>query len=153
VTIQDLGSLGELVAAIATVFTLAYLALQIRQNTRTLEQASERATIEDSSRWRSKLIQSPEIANLYRKGTLEPESLDPIEKLRFRMLMDELFYHWQSEHKNRPDSQQGHVMFIGPTLATPGGAQYWQRSKPQFTSEFIEHVNRALNAKGADRHN
>ena len=33
VTIQDLGSIGEFVAAIATI---AYLALQIRQNTRTL---------------------------------------------------------------------------------------------------------------------
>jgi hypothetical protein len=33
VTIQDLGSIGELVAAIATVATLIYLAAQIRQNT------------------------------------------------------------------------------------------------------------------------
>lgn len=32
-TIQDLGSIGELVAAIATVATLIYLAAQIRQNT------------------------------------------------------------------------------------------------------------------------
>jgi len=34
VTIQDLGSIGELVAAVATVATLMYLAVQIRQNTR-----------------------------------------------------------------------------------------------------------------------
>lgn len=36
-SIQDLGSLGELVAAIATIATLIYLATQIRQNTRMLE--------------------------------------------------------------------------------------------------------------------
>jgi hypothetical protein len=34
VTIQDLGSIGELVAAVATVATLFYLALQIRGSTR-----------------------------------------------------------------------------------------------------------------------
>jgi len=34
VTIQELGSVGEFVAAIATLVTLAYLAFQIRQNTR-----------------------------------------------------------------------------------------------------------------------
>ena len=34
VTIQDLGSLGELVAAIATVATLIYLAIQIRASNR-----------------------------------------------------------------------------------------------------------------------
>ena len=33
VTIQDLGSLGELIAAVATIVTLAYLAVQIRSNT------------------------------------------------------------------------------------------------------------------------
>ena len=33
-TIQQLGSIGEFVAAIATLVTLAYLALQIRHNTR-----------------------------------------------------------------------------------------------------------------------
>ena len=32
-TIQDLGSIGELIAAIATIATLVYLAIQIRQNT------------------------------------------------------------------------------------------------------------------------
>jgi hypothetical protein len=32
-TLQDIGSIGELVAAIATVITLVYLAVQIRQGT------------------------------------------------------------------------------------------------------------------------
>jgi hypothetical protein len=34
VTIRDLGSLGELIAAIATVATLIYLAIQIRASNR-----------------------------------------------------------------------------------------------------------------------
>ena len=32
-TIQDMGSIGELIAAFATLITLAYLALQLKQNT------------------------------------------------------------------------------------------------------------------------
>ena len=39
-TLQDLGSIGEFVAAIATLATLVYLALQIRQNTREAQAAS-----------------------------------------------------------------------------------------------------------------
>ena len=35
-TIQDLGSIGELIAAIATLATLVYLAAQIRQNMRAI---------------------------------------------------------------------------------------------------------------------
>ena len=34
-TISDLGSIGELIAAAATVATLLYLALQVRANTNT----------------------------------------------------------------------------------------------------------------------
>ena len=35
-TIHDLGSLGELIFAVATVAALIYLAIQLKQNTRTL---------------------------------------------------------------------------------------------------------------------
>jgi len=38
--IQDLGSIGEFVAAIATLATLIYLAIQIRQNTRAVKATS-----------------------------------------------------------------------------------------------------------------
>jgi hypothetical protein len=41
VTIQDLGSLGEFVAAIATVATLLYLAIQIRQSNALLLSSTE----------------------------------------------------------------------------------------------------------------
>ncbi len=43
-TIQDLGSIGELVAAIATLATLGYLAVQIRQNTRSMRAAAFQAS-------------------------------------------------------------------------------------------------------------
>ncbi len=39
-TLQDLGNIGEFVAAIATLITLIYLAAQIRQNTRAVRSAS-----------------------------------------------------------------------------------------------------------------
>jgi hypothetical protein len=39
-SIQDLGAIGELIAACATVVTLLYLAVQIRQNNRSLQEAT-----------------------------------------------------------------------------------------------------------------
>ena len=35
--IQDLGSIGELIAALATLLTLGYLAIQLKQNTSALK--------------------------------------------------------------------------------------------------------------------
>ena len=39
-TIQDLGNIGEVVAAVATVVTLVYLAIQIRANTNAVQAAA-----------------------------------------------------------------------------------------------------------------
>ncbi len=47
VTIQDLGSLGELVAAIATVATLIYLAIQIRASNRLARAGASRTPNSD----------------------------------------------------------------------------------------------------------
>jgi hypothetical protein len=46
VTIQDLGSIGELVAALATLATLVYLATQVKQAKREFHESSLRARTE-----------------------------------------------------------------------------------------------------------
>jgi hypothetical protein len=47
-TIAELGSLGEFLAAIATIATLIYLALQLRQNTAALKLSQMRAVDSDA---------------------------------------------------------------------------------------------------------
>ena len=45
-TIQDLGSIGEVVGAIATVATLIYLAIQIRSHTYAVQSAAAQSVHE-----------------------------------------------------------------------------------------------------------
>ena len=63
-TIQDLGSIGELIAAIATVVTLAYLALQIRQNTISTRAATLQTVIHFSVGFVESLYRDHELALL-----------------------------------------------------------------------------------------
>ena len=58
-TIQELGSLGELIAAIATVITLAYLALQIRQSAKVTGQSAVHSSIESGTQPRGTGRQRP----------------------------------------------------------------------------------------------
>ena len=139
-TIQELGSLGELIAAIATVATLVYLALQIRHNTRALEHAEEREILDDGNLWRSHLIQNPEIAELYRKGLLDPNALDPIERLRFRMLLDALFTTWLYAFRSGQHGGYTLDFHIRGTLARPGGKQYWVDQRANFAPAFVQYV-------------
>ena len=47
-TLEDLGNVGEFTAAIATLVTLVYLALQIRQNTRSVRSAAYQSAVASS---------------------------------------------------------------------------------------------------------
>ena len=85
-TLQDLGSLGEFVAAMATLVTLVYLAFQLRQNTRTLRANSIHELTENILRASATLI-DPENAELYLRGARSYSSLTPEEKLRFQLLV------------------------------------------------------------------
>ncbi len=116
-TIMELGALGEFVGAIAVVFTLAYLAIQIRQNTRAMEE-SRRLALAQTYQVRADALQDmlvqaansehigPIIAKLTQAGYPEDlSSLDQLtgpERSRFRQWQiaqqthwDNMFYQYQ----------------------------------------------------------
>ena len=73
-TIEDLGSIGELVAAIATIATLFYLAVQIRQNTRTVEAAAFQSGVDGINHLNNLLAHDESMARVLRLGN---EGLKP----------------------------------------------------------------------------
>jgi alkylated DNA nucleotide flippase Atl1 len=83
VTIQDLGSVGELVGAIATVATLFYLATQIRSSTRAMRSASAQSVHESFATWYRMIASDGELSELTTKGLRDSESLTEAEKGRF----------------------------------------------------------------------
>ena len=63
-SIQDIGSIGELVGALAVIISLIYLATQIRQNTRAVRIQITQAIMESSNRIGDALAQ-PNIDQIY----------------------------------------------------------------------------------------
>ena len=70
-----IGASAELVGALATVATLAYLALQIRQNTKVVQLSTATARAEQRMQQSAFLSQTPEINRIFWAGLDEPESL------------------------------------------------------------------------------
>ncbi len=144
-TIAELGSLGELVAAIATVLTLVYLALQIRQSNRLLKNSAFRGIQDDADRWRAYVINNKEIAALYRTGLRESAALDDEDKFRYRMLQDQLFYGWEyAYHSNNSSLDRTQKSFLVDTLKQPGGKEYWDRANRKFDEKFVRYVTRCI---------
>jgi len=86
-TIQDLGSIGELVAAVATVATLAYLAISIRQNTRALRSSVHHALSDSHAHYNLLLAQDADLAKLFNAGAADLDALSPEDRHRFDRLL------------------------------------------------------------------
>jgi hypothetical protein len=111
-TIFELGALGELLGAIGVIATLVYLAVQVRQNTRSLED-SQRLALAQTYQMRSDGLQnmlvhaaSSTIGGIIYKVTPAgyPEdisaldALTPEERSRFRQWHIAQQAHWDNMH-------------------------------------------------------
>jgi len=84
---EAIGAVGEILGAIGVIATLGYLAVQIRQNTKSNRQAAARSTLDTINRLNLVIVERPEIADLAVRGMADREKLDFNDSLRFHMLM------------------------------------------------------------------
>ena len=128
-TIQDLGSIGELIAAIATVATLAYLAVQIRQNTISNRDANVQATHDMILRLNMSAL-DPGLADLLIRGCQDRASLDSVESSRFHMQWMSSFFMYQDvffaakRSLVEPYLREGVESHMFQYLKTPGLASW-----------------------------
>ena len=146
-SIQDLGSIGEFVAAIATILTLVYLALQIRQNTSVARSAATQEVL-NSHRLiiRELLTLNPEVEVVFVRGLHSFASLDHDKQRRFHYVMVEFMLHAQNalqlEQKGVLDRDDADVWigFALQLLRMPGAAEWWVTQRrimdPAFSTEI-----------------
>ena len=111
-----IGALGEVIGATAVVATLIYLSIQTRQNTKAVQHASSRGVMEDANAWRYRIVEDPDVAELFRTGLSDPNALSANDKYRFRMLLDALVFHWQHAVEAGQELPQANIT---RTLGTP----------------------------------
>ena len=151
-TIQDWGSIGEILGAIATIATLIYLALQIRQNTRALQAASMDSTIQAANDIRASLFSDPEITLIYRQGLQNIEALSDVDRERFRLIMtNALWAFWNTYAQSQlggGKSWQSQKKIAGRFLSEPGGAWFWDNYRNEFEPEFQAEIDGILADRG-----
>jgi len=158
-TIQDLGSIGELVAALATLVTLVYLATQVRQAKRDFHESSQRARTEFTIGLgeRAAAIQlgwfSPEGPNkTMMKALLTDEKLSREEAYEFAVQMSILFGSLvQSEFLHRrglldPEFVHTRRSIYRPYLEMPRVRKWWMHHGNQFYAyaEATDLVNQMI---------
>ena len=150
-TIQDLGSIGELIGAIATVATLVYLAIQVRANTGS-HKASSIQYMLDGARDRiiTPNIMNHEVSNIMSRGMATPDDLTPTEKVRFLWILTEHVLQLQNVLNLRNQNAlsefdyQTWLVYVGSFIRTPGGQEIWPQVAQVVSQDVREVIDKHL---------
>ena len=150
-SLEDLGNIGELVAAIGVIASLVYLAVQIRQNTQTVR-ASTFQAISDSAQSRLFALQNVENARVWRIGMSEPMKLNEDERMLYILMIattargwDNLYYQHRSGLLDAP-YWAGYAKTIKALVRTAGFRYFWQHRMGQFSPEFESFIEESLSS-------
>ena len=144
-TIEELGSLGELIAAVATVVTLVYLAAQMRQNTKLVASSIAQAQRDSKNELTRVLAESPAAARIFREGLMDIERLTREERYQFDALVSLTINHYEQSFA------QGTMLELindqAWFLAQPGLRTFWAEfgrnsHRPDFCDAFESILDR-----------
>jgi hypothetical protein len=149
-TTQVLGNLGEFFGAIAVFATLAYLAVQIRQNTKAQRSAAYDSSIRNFTDVRQALFESSEMSAIYVKGRNDPDDLNEEELVRFRLLLNNILMSFWYIHTVPADLPEDLWTTQSPAvirvLCCPGGKWFWENYQTEFVPSFRNEIEKIIAA-------
>ena len=152
-----MGAIGEVVGAFAVVASLVYLAVQIRQNTNGLtmslkatELAAFERNVEAGNRIREIFILNPDVSELYQRGLQSYADLDGSDKMRFAMVLSNVFsafqgaYIRQQTYGNDPTNFAGSERLLDSYIRSRGVREWLSNSDRDWRPEFAAVVQQRV---------
>ena len=138
-----LGAIAELLGAISVIATLAYLSVQIKQNTRSQKSAIAQATTASRTSWYELGASDPEFTLLWTKGHARPETLSDEERTRFIWMMARIFSTFEETFAQFqlgmfPEEDWSRYRTTARTmLENPLISEWWASGTTVFTIPFV----------------
>ena len=153
---ETLGNIGDFVGGIAVIVTLAYLAVQMRLNTRAIQHSNTRQTAAAQSGALRVIFENEDTASLMFKGFQSLSELSDVERYRFDM---GLITWLQAVEQAFADHREGtfpyeyllpYIDALGGWLSTPGGSAWWNERKIWSTASFRKEVDTILSSSSEE---
>jgi len=150
-TIQDLGSFGELVSGVAVLVTLIYLIVQLRQNTATIRAQTRGLLTQQSIRVQSLLLENPHVAEVVAKSR-KGEVLDDREELIDLTRCFVWFRHWENVHYQYRQGLYDEAEYLAQRRAIawrmnegdPALRRVWAGVKQRYSPDFVEEMESVI---------
>lgn len=144
-----LSAVANVLAAVAVMVTVAYLAIQIRENTRATRSQTYQLATSALAEMAAIVGSDTELARIFRVGMVTPEKLDQDEFAQFGYLGISLFRRFENvffQHQSGmidEDFWIGHRDNILWFFHRPGMQAWWRDRKFAFSKSFREFLDRS----------
>jgi len=144
---EAVGAIGEIAGAGAVVVSLAYLAIQVRHNTRAMRRSSSSDAVASFRDFLGQIAHDPDTARIFRKGLESLDSLNEEDLARCWVLLYIMFKTFDDLHYQHrlglmdPEVWKSYEFFAKGYLTGPGARQYWRERRSAFTRPFQEWVD------------
>jgi hypothetical protein len=149
-TLQDLGSIGEVIGALAVVVSLFYVGFQIRQNTSAVRSATAQAVHDNYASWYTTIATDPDLMKISIDGMRDYRSLSETEKGRFiatfmafLSFSQNAFYQWRAGSLS-PQLWVGWELLIVLLVRSPGGEEFWKERGYIWGGEFRDYIESVI---------
>ena len=153
-TAADISDIAQLLAAVATVSSLLFVGVQIRQNTRATRAAAHHNVSDSLNELNLMFAGDGDVTKIWLAGMQDRKALSPEEKWRFDSVMraymhvcETMFV--QTELGSGDDSiRLAEEEGIRTVMASPGSREWWDENPYGFCAEFRAYVGRVAAAPG-----
>lgn len=153
--LENLANIGEFIGAIGVIFSVIYLALQVRKQTEEARLAATRELADQYQACLATVVEDPEFVQTWLDGIKDYDSLPDRERMRLSLQFQRLFRNLEQQflHRRRVSIDSTYFSSIDHSftegLTFPGLLRWWDLSQDMFDVEFREHVSMMI--KSANR--
>ncbi|MGB5245866.1 MAG: hypothetical protein WBM54_03710 [Woeseia sp.] len=143
-SLDEVGSVSELISSIAVLISLVYLAIQIRSNTDAARTSTYQAVVAEFSALNRTMASTPDLSILYVNALEDFESLSPEEKARISQLFFTSFHNFENMYYQRRKNYLEDDVWLGwkrlmlTYYARPGFQTWWQKRSDVYSASFVD---------------
>jgi hypothetical protein len=149
--LSDWANVAEIVGAAAVIVTLAYVAVQIEQNTIAVEASTRQGRLDFGWQQTELLITQPGLAQLVMEAENNANVLNDEERLLFYEFTTWRMATWELTYQEYVDGLMDeetwaawdgyYLLFV---KGKPGYRKFFSDTRPQWDSRFMAHVDKSL---------
>ena len=141
-TLDQFGSIGEIIGALGVMISLVYLAIQIRKNTEAERTSTYQAVVSDFGALNNTMASSPELSHLFVQAMENYHQLSSNEKARISQLFFQCFRYFENmfyQHRKGYLDEEvwtGWKRLMLTYYSRPGFQTWWGHRRDVYSESF-----------------